>query len=135
MTHNLRLPICPKCFDTKHVAESVTLAVKLGPHYCCTKCNVEWSGCPPRIKDEHGHVHTFNVNTKSDTLSDNLEGKLEIESEEIVAHPRMKAEDGSEIKWTYTLDKDLPTVYHIDPDRPLFDKLGRVHNFKVNTRE
>ncbi len=69
-------------------------------------------------------------------MSYNPEVKLEIESEEIVAHPRQfKAEDGSEIKWTYIVDKDLPTVYHFDIDQPLFDKYGRVRNFKGNAQE
>ena len=37
---NLKLPLCPKCGDTKFVKESPKLIPVIIWH--CSKCNIEW---------------------------------------------------------------------------------------------
>ena len=66
MTQNLKLPLYPKCGDTKFVVDNdITLVVKMSQPYRCTQCNIEWdedrllewdSG---RILDEFGVEHNL----------------------------------------------------------------------------
>jgi len=40
---NLKLPICPKCHDTKHVRTLKTIKLTLSSErYECKKCNIQW---------------------------------------------------------------------------------------------
>lgn len=52
---NLKLPLCPKCSNTKHVTESLmskyTLAVILDTIYWCSDCDIEWNKYGIREKD------------------------------------------------------------------------------------
>lgn len=43
MSENLKLPICPKCNDTKNVEElKIDRAVVFGNQYHCCFCNLSW---------------------------------------------------------------------------------------------
>lgn len=66
MFYNLRLPLCPKCGDTKFVVDDVTLCVKLETVHRCSRCNIEWDA--HRIKDEHGVTHSFYGELRSPTF-------------------------------------------------------------------
>ena len=47
MSQNLKLPICPRCHETKGVKTTEFKETKLsyGPsnYYSCPSCNIEWS--------------------------------------------------------------------------------------------
>jgi len=53
---NLKLPLCPKCGDTRFVMEDrgYRMSQKLQPNYYCNQCSVVWSSIPYRLRDEHG---------------------------------------------------------------------------------
>lgn len=59
MSQNLKLPICPKCHDTKHVRKLKTIKLIVGSErYECKKCSIEWGECgiseqPPRKLNEY----------------------------------------------------------------------------------
>jgi hypothetical protein len=59
---NLRLPLCPKCGDTKPVKKCETqLLLVSTTQFCCENCNIKWwahpSHCDGTIVDEHGEFH------------------------------------------------------------------------------
>lgn len=46
-----KIPLCPKCSDTKYVIESP--CIKMIPNYVtfeCTKCNLSWDACITKIE-------------------------------------------------------------------------------------
>lgn len=46
MSQNLKLPICPKCNDTKHVRKLKTIKLTIdSERYECKKCNIQWGAC------------------------------------------------------------------------------------------
>lgn len=60
--HNLRLPLCPKCGNTKFVVDNdidcvQTLTIKMYPIYKCTQCNIAWGN--NRILDPDGVEYRF----------------------------------------------------------------------------
>lgn len=44
MSENLKLPICPKCNDTKNVYEmpAVRLVTSYSTEYSCSECKIKW---------------------------------------------------------------------------------------------
>jgi hypothetical protein len=67
---NLKLPLCPKCGDTKFVEHDMTstktLSIQLAPHYKCTQCRIEWS--LDEILDEFGVEHNLISFTSSGVM-------------------------------------------------------------------
>lgn len=59
MSQNLKLPICPKCNNTKHVRKLKTIKLIVGSErYECKNCRIEWGECgiseqPPRKLNEY----------------------------------------------------------------------------------
>lgn len=71
MAMNLRLPICPKCNDTKYVARLTTVKTCVGaPEHVCTKCEICWGAHTSRgrmvgtIEEYKEYIYENNLNGK-----------------------------------------------------------------------
>jgi hypothetical protein len=67
---NLRLPLCPKCYDTKPVEYGTQMLGVFAKQYSCSECNITWWSpekeliadiitAKGTIMDEQHEWHTF----------------------------------------------------------------------------
>ena len=66
MCENLRLPICPKCYETKTVTDGVCLWPHAGLHFHCTSCDITWN-C-----EERGSIYSDWVNAKGRIVHEDI---------------------------------------------------------------
>ena len=67
MTENLKLPICPRCNETKNIKSTEFKSTKLVPYgdysyYSCPSCNIEWNYWDGIIDNNikgDGSIHVF----------------------------------------------------------------------------
>lgn len=63
---NLKLPICPKCNDTKGVSVLPRKDLAISTPYHCHKCNIVWEGTkitPGEPKDRYNFLIRFDKRT------------------------------------------------------------------------